>query len=162
MTQIIPKKNKDSLTLELLPAESFWSSFTRNDETESGLSVAEEQHQLNAGNMKSNSNKRKKKVGEMRAEYDFSGGGRGKHAAAYRQGHTVTVHKKDGTTIVQNFKLEEGAVILEPDVREYFPDAQSVNNALRTLISIVPKTRKKTSKARSRQKRTSPSRSASR
>ncbi len=89
----------------------------------------------------------------MRAEYDFSGGVHGKHAAAYHQGHTVTIHKKDGTTIVQNFKLEEGAVILEPDVREYFPDAESVNNALRTLISIAPKTRKKAGKARSIHKR---------
>jgi len=102
--------------------------------------------------MKNNPNKLKK-VEEMRAEYDFSGGMRGKHAAAYREGHAVTIHKKDGTTVVQNFKLEEGAVVLAPDVREYFPDAESVNNALRTLISIAPKARKKTSKARTRHKR---------
>jgi len=111
--------------------------------------------------MKNNPNKRKKKVGEMRAEYDFSGGVRGKHAKKYQEGHTVTVHKKDGTTIVQNLKLEEGAVILEPDVREYFPDAESVNNALRTLISIAPKTRKKISKTRSGHRRTSQTASAS-
>ena len=103
--------------------------------------------------MKNNSDK-PKKVAEMRAEYDFSGGVRGKHAAAYHQGHTVTIHKKDGTTVVQNFKLEEGAVVLAPDVREYFPDAESVNNALRTLISIAPKSRKKIGKARTGHKRT--------
>jgi hypothetical protein len=97
--------------------------------------------------MKNNSNN-PQKVEEMRAEYDFSGGTRGKHAAAYHEGHTVTIHKKDGTTIVQNFKLEEGAVVLAPDVREYFPDAESVNNALRALISIAPKARKKAAKAR--------------
>lgn len=102
--------------------------------------------------MKNNSNK-PKKVEEMRAEYDFSGGVRGKHAAAYHQGHTVTIRKKDGTTVVQNFKLEEGAVVLAPDVREYFPDADSVNNALRTLISIAPKSHKKISKARTGHKR---------
>ncbi len=78
--------------------------------------------------MKNNSNKPKKKVEEMRAEYDFSGGVRGKHVAAYQQGHTVTIHKKDGTTIVQNFKLEEGAVLLEPDVREYCPDVESMRH----------------------------------
>ena len=111
--------------------------------------------------MKNNSNKHPKKVEEMRAEYDFSGGVRGKHAAAYHQGHTVTIHKKDGTTVVQNFKLEEGAVLLEPDVREYFPDAESVNNALRTLISIAPKARKKISKSRSGHKRVAQSLSAS-
>ena len=108
---------------------------------------------MNAGNMKSSSNKRKKKVSEMRAEYDFSTSVRGKHADAYHQGHTVTIHNKDGTTIVQNFKLEEGAVMLEPDVREYFPDAESVNNALRALISIAPKSRKKTNKTHSKQSR---------
>ncbi|HLO16625.1 MAG TPA: hypothetical protein VK206_17460 [Anaerolineales bacterium] len=111
--------------------------------------------------MKNNPSKRKKKVGEMRAEYDFSNGTRGKHADAYQQEHTVTIHKKDSTTIVQNFKLEEGAVILEPDVREYFPDAESVNNALRTLISIAPKARKKITRTRSGHKRTSQSASPS-
>ena len=111
--------------------------------------------------MKNSSNKRKKKVGEMRAEYELSGGVRGKHADQYQEGHTVTVHKKDGATIVQNFKLEEGTVILEPDVREYFPDSESVNNALRTLISIAPRTRKKISNARSGSKRTGQSASAS-
>ncbi|RPJ25667.1 MAG: hypothetical protein EHM33_13850 [Chloroflexi bacterium] len=111
--------------------------------------------------MKNKPSKRKRKVGEIRAEYDFSSGARGKHAEKYQEGHTVTIHKKDGTTIVQNFKLEEGAVILEPDVREYFPDAESVNNALRTLISIAPKTRKKISKTRSGNKRTNQSASPS-
>jgi len=101
--------------------------------------------------MKNNRNK-PKKIEEMRAEYDFSGGVRGKHAAAYRQGHTVTVHKKDGATIVQNFRLDEGAVILEPDVREYFPNSESVNQALRTLISIAPKSRKKPKGTRSARK----------
>ena len=92
--------------------------------------------------MKNNS-KKTKKVAEMRAEYDFSGGVRGKHAADYQQGHSVTIHKKDGSTVVQNFKLEEGAVILAPDVREYFSDAESVNKALRVLIAIAPKSRKR-------------------
>ena len=92
----------------------------------------------------------------MRAEYDFSGGVRGKHAAAYDQGHTVTIHKKDGTIIVQNFRLDEGAVILEPDVREYFPDAESVNRALRTLIAIAPRQQKKGGKVRSSRKRELP------
>jgi hypothetical protein len=68
-------------------------------ETKSESSIAEKQHKPNAGNiMKNNSNKCKKKVRKMRAEYDFSRGVRGKHADAYQQGHTVTVHKKDGTT----------------------------------------------------------------
>jgi hypothetical protein len=76
---------------------------------------------------------------EMLPEYDFRGGVRGKHFKAYRRGHTVTIHKSDGTTEVRYFKLEEGAVMLEPDVREYFPDSETVNNALRGLITLLPR-----------------------
>ncbi|KOR33672.1 MULTISPECIES: hypothetical protein [Planktothricoides] len=76
---------------------------------------------------------------EMLPEYDFTGGIRGKHYQAYRQGHTVTIHQTDGKDIVQYFTLEDGAIMLDPDVREYFPDAETVNRALRTLISLFPK-----------------------
>ena len=76
---------------------------------------------------------------DMLPEYDFRGGVRGKHYRAYRQGHTVTIHQEDGSTIVQHFAPEDVAVMLEPDVREYFPDSESVNKALRALISLIPK-----------------------
>lgn len=78
---------------------------------------------------------------EMLPEYDFSGGDRGKHYQAYRRGHTVTIHKADGTDIVQHFTLEDGAIMLDPDLREYFPDAETVNQTLRTLVSLFPKNR---------------------
>jgi hypothetical protein len=65
-----------------------------------------------------NKDKIKTKEDKMLSEYDFRGGVRGKHYKAYRQGHTVMINKSDGTTDVQHFKLEEGAVMLEPDVRE--------------------------------------------
>ena len=71
----------------------------------------------------------------MREEYDFSGGLRGKHYKAYREGHTVRIHKENGTASVQYFKQEDGAVILDPDVKAHFPDSESVNRALRSLIS---------------------------
>lgn len=74
---------------------------------------------------------------DMRPEYDFTGGVRGKHHEALRQGYTVKVHQTDGTTLVQHFKLEEGTVVLEPDVRKYFPDSEAVNTALRCLIPLV-------------------------
>jgi hypothetical protein len=54
---------------------------------------------------------------ELRQEYDLSklkGGVRGKYIAHYRAGTNL--------------------VLLSPDVAEYFPDEQSVNSALRTLI----------------------------
>ncbi len=76
---------------------------------------------------------------EMLPEYDFTAGTRGKHSQAYRAGHTVTVHRADGSSTVQHFKLEEGAVMLDPEVRQYFPDSETVNNALRMLISLIPK-----------------------
>jgi hypothetical protein len=81
---------------------------------------------------------------ELLPEYDFSGGVRGKHHVAYREGHTVEVHKADGTIDVRYFTLEDGAVMLEPDVREYFPDSDAVNKTLRTLISLVLEKRKAT------------------
>lgn len=80
---------------------------------------------------------------EIRAEYDFTGGVRGKHYRAYQRGHTVRIHKKDGTTVVQRFKLEDGAVVLAPDVRSYFPDSDSVNQALRTLIRLSARKRRR-------------------
>jgi hypothetical protein len=73
----------------------------------------------------------------MRAEYNFSGkkGMRGKYYEAYRQGHTVRVHKSNGTVEVKYFTLADGAVMLEADVRKHFPDSRSVNRALRKLIA---------------------------
>jgi len=75
----------------------------------------------------------------MRKEYDFSKGERGKFYQAYQEGHTVKIHQTDGSVIVKHFTLEDGAVFLEPDVREYFPDTEAVNNALRGLIALFPK-----------------------
>jgi hypothetical protein len=54
---------------------------------------------------------------ELCREYDLSkmkGGVRGKYLARYRAGTNL--------------------VLLSPDVAEHFPDEQSVNTALRTLI----------------------------
>jgi len=57
---------------------------------------------------------RSSRVAEMRAEYDFSAGIRGKYAKRYAEGTNV--------------------VALEPDVAELFPDSKSVNEALRALV----------------------------
>jgi hypothetical protein len=53
---------------------------------------------------------------EMRPEYDFSQGVRGKHFKAYRTGTNV--------------------VFLEPDIASAFPDSASVNQALRLLVRL--------------------------
>jgi hypothetical protein len=42
-------------------------------------------------------------VNEMRGEYDFSGGVRGKHSEAYRKGHTIKIDKQDGSAEVRYF-----------------------------------------------------------
>ena len=54
---------------------------------------------------------------EMRNEYDFSRGVRGKHARRYSQGANV--------------------VVLEADVAKVFPDAEAVNDSLRALAGII-------------------------
>ena len=54
---------------------------------------------------------------EMRAEYDFSQGVRGRHYQAYLAGSNV--------------------VLLEPDIAAVFPDSASVNQALRLLVRLA-------------------------
>jgi hypothetical protein len=66
--------------------------------------------------MKKKTEKRERRDA-LRREYDLSklkGGVRGKYLARYRAGTNL--------------------VLLSPDVAEHFPDEQSVNTALRTLI----------------------------
>jgi hypothetical protein len=53
----------------------------------------------------------------LRPEYDFSGGVRGVTAARYRDGSNV--------------------VVVDPSVLDVFPDAESVNEALRALAEVV-------------------------
>ncbi|UZR28873.1 hypothetical protein [Methylococcus mesophilus] len=54
---------------------------------------------------------------EMKPEYDFSGGVRGKHYRAYQQGTNI--------------------VLLDPDIAEVFRDSEAVNHALRMLIELA-------------------------
>ena len=72
------------------------------------------------------------------AEYDFSDGVRGKHFKAYREGHTVKIKKEDGSIETRCFTQEDGSIMLDPDVKQHFPDSNSVNKALRSLIAESP------------------------
>ena len=54
---------------------------------------------------------------DMLEEYDFSDGVRGKYARRYEEGTNV--------------------VLIDPDVAEFFPDHDSVNDALRSIIRII-------------------------
>ena len=77
---------------------------------------------------------------DMLPEYDFTGktGVRGKYYQQLRAGYTIEIHQEDGSTFVQRVPPADNLIQLDPDVREYFPDAESVNHALRTLIQLVP------------------------
>ena len=78
---------------------------------------------------------------DMRPEYDFTDGVRGKHYKVLREeGCIIRVYNDDGT-VTERRVAGERTVILEPDVYEYFPNSQAVNQALRTLISLVPEKR---------------------
>jgi hypothetical protein len=76
---------------------------------------------------------------DMRAEYDFSAGTRGKHYKSRLNGYSIRIHKQDGTTEIREIE-REGFVVLEPDVQKYFPNSEAVNRALRTLIELFPRT----------------------
>jgi hypothetical protein len=54
---------------------------------------------------------------DLRAEYDFSAGVRGRHHEAYRKGTNV--------------------ILLDPDVAEVFKDSEAVNTALRLLLNLA-------------------------
>jgi hypothetical protein len=56
---------------------------------------------------------------DMLEEYDFRNGVRGKYAKRYEEGTNV--------------------VLIDPDVAEFFPDGDSVNDALRSIIRIIKK-----------------------
>ena len=78
---------------------------------------------------------------DMRPEYDFTDGVRGKHYKVLREeGCIIRIYNDDGT-VTEHRVAGERTVILEPDVYEYFPNSQAVNRALRTLISLVPEKR---------------------
>jgi hypothetical protein len=80
-----------------------------------------------------------KKSDDIRAEYDFSEAERGKFYRPLDKGYKVHVHQSDGTEVVNHYTLAEGTVLLAPDVREYFPDSETVNDALRSLIQLTEK-----------------------
>jgi hypothetical protein len=82
---------------------------------------------------------------DMLPEYDLKGkkGVRGKYYRAMQQGYTVRITNEDGTVTVKQFEPKEGAVVLDPDVRDYFPDSESVNRTLRSLIELIPERNKR-------------------
>ena len=63
---------------------------------------------------------KKEMADELRPEYDLSklkGGVRGKYAKRFSRGTNL--------------------VLLSPDIAKYFPNEQSVNDALRSLVTIA-------------------------
>ena len=81
--------------------------------------------------------KSKNEVDEMLPEYDFSGkkGIRGKYYRAYRRGHSVRIHKVDGSVSVKYFTLEDGAVMLEPSSRNRRPASRRFANAFASVVA---------------------------
>ncbi len=69
--------------------------------------------------MRKNPSKQPDSSDEMRPEYDFSKGVRGKYAERFREGTNV--------------------VVLDPDVAAEFKDSAAVNNALRQLLKARTK-----------------------
>jgi hypothetical protein len=65
----------------------------------------------------------KKQDNDMLDEYDFSKGIRGKYEKKYAEGSNI--------------------IVIEPEVSKEFPDAESVNEALKHLMLIIKKHQKK-------------------
>lgn len=80
---------------------------------------------------------------DLREEYDLSqlkNSIKGKYYQQYQQGYKVNVHYEDGTTKVKHFESAktDNVIILDPDVKIYFPNSESVNSTLRSLIELIP------------------------
>ncbi len=78
---------------------------------------------------------------DLREEYDLSqlkNPIRGKYYQRYQQGHSITIHHQDGTTTVEHFPKQNDVIVLDPDVKKYFPNSESVNSTLRSLIKLIP------------------------
>lgn len=53
--------------------------------------------------------------------------------------YTITEHHEDGTSTTYEMPpLKSRVVELDADVRQYFPDSESVNRTLRSLIKLIP------------------------
>jgi hypothetical protein len=61
---------------------------------------------------------------DMLEEYDFSKGIQGKYSQKYSEGTNV--------------------IVIDPDIKKYFPDHDSVNQALRSLVDIIKRRKKVT------------------
>jgi hypothetical protein len=132
-------KSDSSALVNLTVDGSYWSSILTAG-MRSGSSVVGAQPQESVEPMSSKGNLTESLDDDMRPEYDFAGrtGVRGKYYQKLRAGYTIKIQQADGTTLVQQITRPEGTITLDPDVREYFPDAEAVNTALRTLIQLVP------------------------
>ena len=67
--------------------------------------------------------RKKTSVPEMRDEYDFSKGVRGKYTKRFATGSNI--------------------VVLDPDVARLYPDSKTVNDTLRALARIAPQRKTK-------------------
>jgi hypothetical protein len=72
---------------------------------------------MSENNMKKQNKRKARSSDQMRPEYDFSKGVRGKHAARYAAGSNV--------------------VVLAPDVASQFQTADDVNETLRAVAKLV-------------------------
>ena len=61
---------------------------------------------------------------------------KGKFHGRFENGYTVAIHNGDGTTTIKRFPAEN-MIALAPDLRERFPDAETVDRALRSYLSIL-------------------------
>lgn len=97
----------------------------------------------------------------MLPEYDFTGMKpiRGKYYRNMQKGYIVRVHNEDGTVTVHHYGP---TVTIDTDVAAFFPDSESVNNALRGLIALIPAKQASEQKASYTVRKKTPSKPAAR
>ena len=80
---------------------------------------------------------------DLRPEYNFSKGTRGRYAKKTNEGILITVYSPNKRTANKAFRERQTLITLEPDVARIFKDAREVNAALRHMMTAKQKARRK-------------------
>jgi hypothetical protein len=112
--------------------------------------------------MKKANNTPKTPDDDMLPKYNFKGkkGMRGKYYAGPNPSHAVHIYHEDGTVTKRHFSSLQRVILLDADVAAHFPDSESVNHTLRTLIALVPDRQINEKKANYQPANASPKKSA--
>lgn len=113
------------------------------DDRKAALNVRKHGVEFEEAHMKITKAYKSAEKGDILPDYDFSKGDKPNYAKKFSDGAIITIHSSNSKSTKKKLIHKQSLVILDADVSKVFPDAKSVNSALRHLIAALPKTQKK-------------------